>query len=222
MALGAYAQGLITGNTAGTPALVSTNGSSVGQGTGLTSPGPGSNPVYEFAVLTGASSISGAQNNPFNGLWTWTGVYGTNNSLVSQAGGMKDNGAATGWAAGASNAFMVVAWSTTLGFDWTTVSAQLSNVFNTGGLGTGGRALSVTGSNPYGWLGLSDVGWLISGGAGTPAAPPNNIFGTVNPAGQPINTPTTLLPVSAVPEPTTFALFGLGAAGLLIFRRRKN
>src|ERR1017187_9555596 len=98
MALGAYAQGLITGNTAGTPALVSTNGSSVGQGTGLTSPGPGSNPVYEFAVLTGASSISGAQNNPFNGLWTWTGVYGTNNSLVSQAGGMKDNGAATGWA----------------------------------------------------------------------------------------------------------------------------
>jgi hypothetical protein len=27
--------------------------------------------------------------------------------------------------------------------------------------------------------------------------------------------------VAPVPEPTTFALLGLGAAGLLIFRRRK-
>ena len=132
--------------------------------------------------------------------------------------------AANGWAAGASNAFMLVVWSTSLGYDWNTISGQISNVFNTGGLGTGGQAEFVNGANPYGWLGFSAVGWLISGGLGIPATPPTTIFGTVNALGQPINTPTTLLPVGTgvIPEPTTFALLGLGAAGLLIFRRRKE
>ena len=220
MAVGAHGQGQITGNSffAGHTALVSTNGSSVGQGTGLVSHslnGPTTS-LYEFAVLTGSSSISGSQNNPFNGLWTFTGVYGTNNVLITQSGGMTANGAATGWAAGASNAFMIAVWSTSIGFDWATVSAEISN-----------NVFTVTGSNSYGWLGFSDVGWLISGGLGFPPTPATPIFGTPNPDGQPINTHTILLPVSAVhvsavPEPTTFALLGLGAAGLLIFRRRKE
>jgi hypothetical protein len=42
--------------------------------------------------------------------------------------------------------------------------------------------------------------------------PPNNITGL---------TPFTVGPAAVVPEPTTFALAGLGLASLLIFRRRK-
>ena len=208
MALGAYAQGAITGNSffAGSTALVFTNGASVGQGTGPTSTG---GDLYEFVIFTAPPTISGAQNNPLNGLWTFTGAYGTNNTLVTQNGGMSlPVSTVNGWAAGASNAFFLVVWSTSLGFDWGTISNEISSgVFN------------VSGPNPYGWLGYSAVGWLMSGGFMNPAVP---IFGTPNPDGQPINTQTILLPVGTVPEPTTFTLFGLGAAGLLIFRRRKN
>jgi hypothetical protein len=48
-----------------------------------------------------------------------------------------------------------------------------------------------------------------TGGGGTPQSPPKSMDGM----------PAMVL---AVPEPATFALFGLGALGLLIFRRRKN
>jgi hypothetical protein len=53
---------------------------------------------------------------------------------------------------------------------------------------------------------------------------------TGNPGGTPPTTATllsatftgmTLAPISVIPEPTTFALAGLGAAALMIFRRRK-
>jgi hypothetical protein len=46
-------------------------------------------------------------------------------------------------------------------------------------------------------------------------------FGTGGTAqGTPITTPTDLFVVN-IPEPTTMALAGLGAAALVIFRRRK-
>jgi len=50
--------------------------------------------------------------------------------------------------------------------------------------------------------------------------PPN----TPNPAPPALNIPGTSLVLQAVvvPEPSTFALAGLGSAALLIFRRRKN
>ena len=211
MALGAYAQGTISGNTYNTGALVYTNGAAVGAGTGLISTSLGSNPLYELAVFTGPPTISGSQNDPLNGLWTFTGVYGTNDPLLTQKGGMRLNGAANGWPAGASNAFMLVVWSTSLGYDWNTVATGISNGF-----------FNLTGPNPYGWFGFSGVGWLVSGGAGIPATPPTPIFGSVNPLGQPINTPIiiSIPPFELIPEPATFALFGLGAAALLASRRK--
>jgi hypothetical protein len=50
-----------------------------------------------------------------------------------------------------------------------------------------------------------------------------NLTATAFPAGAPntIFTPFTVGSAGTVPEPSTFALAGLGAAALLLFRRRK-
>jgi hypothetical protein len=63
--------------------------------------------------------------------------------------------------------------------------------------------------------------WL----AGTIAAGESGIFNLANIGGT-FNTPPNLVGLQSfnlylVPEPSTFALAGLGAAALLIFRRRK-
>ena len=71
---------------------------------------------------------------------------------------------------------------------------------------------------------LAWTGSTVSGGA---LAWSN---GTGNPNGSPPTTPVALtfgttgyngLVLTGVPEPSTFALAGLGAAALMIFRRRK-
>jgi len=66
---------------------------------------------------------------------------------------------------------------------------------------------------PAGVFGVSPIGTGTAGG-GNPPAPAWNIFGGTGLAGFNLN-PTT------VPEPSSMALAGLGAAALLIFRRRK-
>jgi len=66
------------------------------------------------------------------------------------------------------------------------------------GAAPGDKGFSVLFSNP-------------TGGSGSPPSPPSNITGW---NGNMILTP--------VPEPTTLALGGLGAAALFLFRRRKN
>jgi len=70
----------------------------------------------------------------------------------------------------------------------------------------------------FGWTGST-----LSGGA------LSWLNGTGSPAGSPPTTPVNLttgangyngLVLTVVPEPTSFALLGLGAAALLVFRRR--
>jgi PEP-CTERM motif-containing protein len=204
MAVGAYAQGYISGNTAATGALVSTNGSSIGLTTGLTSTGGG---LYEFGVFTGSATLSAGQIDPLNGgLWTFTGVYGTNDNLAAQKGGLNaPSQPANGWATGVSNAFFVAVWSANLGTSWSQIANAVSNNFA---------------SSPLGWYGLSGIGYGVAGSPPPGVAMP--LFGASIPTATPINSPITLFPTIVVPEPTTFALLGLGAAGLLIFRRRKN
>ena len=64
------------------------------------------------------------------------------------------------------------------------------------------------------------------GVAGLIAAGKGGAF-TVNNIGGSVNTPPNMpgqsfnLYIQSIPEPSTFALAGLGAAALLIFRRRK-
>lgn len=93
--------------------------------------------------------------------------------------------------AGASAAFQVRGW--------------------TGGYATYEAAYAAATSGTQGiLLGVSSVFSAVTGGAGTPPGAPATLAGAI---------PSfTLVPV---PEPSTIALAGLGAASLLLFRRRK-
>lgn len=131
--------------------------------------------------------------------FTFTGNYGTNQTFAGRftgGGGITVNG----WAPGATMAYEVAGWSAGLGAtfqsSWLTSSpATATEVF-----------------------GLSVIGTGQAGGAGPTGPLPNwNIFG-----GTGITSGFNLAPGGApVPEPTSMALAGLGAAALLIFRRRK-
>jgi len=68
-------------------------------------------------------------------------------------------------------------------------------------------------------FGISAVATGISGGAGVPASPAYNLFGGATGIQTGFNANT--VGGAVVPEPSSMALAGLGAAALLIFRRRK-
>lgn len=103
---------------------------------------------------------------------------------------------AAGWAPGETKSFLAVGWVTSLGATWNPawLTADL-----------------VTGKQPG--FGISAIG-IGSAGGGPTGLPALVCFG----AAPSITTGFNIVPV---PEPTTMALAGLGAAALLIFRRRK-
>lgn len=80
----------------------------------------------------------------------------------------------------------------------------------TGNFATWNEAAAAAASGTQVWLGASGVFSMATGGVGTPPSPPIAISTIPGFTGFTIT----------VPEPTTFALAGLGAAALLIFRRR--
>jgi hypothetical protein len=125
--------------------------------------------------------------------FNFSGAYGTN--ISTAAGGRFSGGAnitINGWAAGASMAYEVAGWDKSLGVTFN--SAWLT-------------------SKPGGF-GLSGIGTGTAGG-GVPPAPAFPLFGGTGLASGFLLSPVT------IPEPTSMALAGLGAAALLIFRRRK-
>jgi hypothetical protein len=100
-------------------------------------------------------------------------------------------------APGSTAFFAVQVWQTSLG---SFAAAQAAGTANS--WGESGYNYSTKTLTPF---------QITTGGAGTPAGPPATL--------------TTLtgfsLTAGVVPEPSTFALAGLGAAAMLIFRRRK-
>jgi hypothetical protein len=153
--------------------------------------------TWFYALLVAPST----QNTLSNSLAGWTYV-GTGQNTAS-AGRMTGNNSPDGFAiqvngygTTATADFAVVGWNASLG-DWNAFRAWYGNG---------------TPSGP-GWVGLSavanDIPLAPSGG------PYNNVFGAAA-SGQ-----IPGLNMVFVPEPTTFALAGLSAAALLIFRRRK-
>jgi len=127
------------------------------------------------------------------GAWELVGAVGTN---IASNGRFSVGSMTLGNDAGAGTSvwLMAVAWS----------GASAGAATKYADLGS---ALA----DPTAYLGVSTVFSLVSGNPnGTPSTTPTSTAG--------IFPGVTLIPV---PEPTTIALAGLGAASLLLFRRRK-
>lgn len=183
---GAFAQGLVNFFN-NTTTLVSSSESGSPQAIN------GTAGQWYFGLLTAAAGTTDPTK------FTFAGAYATNQAVAGRffgGAGVK----VAGWAAGASMAYEIAGWSSSLGptFNsaWLTMTAnQFSSV---------------------GVFGLSGIGTGAAGGAtGTGTLPNYNLFG-----GTGLTSGFNLSPVG-VPEPTSMALAGLGAAALLIFRRRK-
>lgn len=149
--------------------------------------------TYYFGLLAGPVWSGTAVTDLSQ--YTFTGVYGTN---LTQAGVVFGgaNRAATGWGIGEDRNYYIAGWSADNGPTW--------------------QAGWLTGLPANGFFGRSSFAHGVAGGAPPSGGfiPALNLFG-----GAPSLTSGFNLVV--VPEPTTMALAGLGAAALLIFRRRK-
>jgi hypothetical protein len=126
------------------------------------------------------------------GPFTFTGLQGTNSGVAAGRFSGGNGVAVNGWAPGATMFYEVAGWSAGAG---PTFDPTWINTPPGGGL-----------------FGISAVGSGVAGG-GAQSLPTLQLFGGTG--------ITSGFDVTGVPEPTTMALAGLGAAALLIFRRRK-
>jgi len=207
-----YGQGYV-GFANGTGSRVfTTNGP--GSGVGGTMPAYTTGNYYMFELLvapTTQTTIGGALAG-----WTDTGDFATNTtagrlqpgvaSPDSPANGVQVN--FPGFSPGTGTAdFAVVGWSQNIA---TTYAGFLA--WYAGGLENGPTSGNGSGGTEY--SGISGVALNVV------AAPSGGPYGGVwGPASSGYIQGMTL--TGQVPEPTTFALAGLGAAALVIFRRRK-
>jgi hypothetical protein len=221
LATGVFAQGTITVAN-GTYSLFHTNATGSAGTAGNTSAGLGG---FYYAVFTAASTtttIDTSLQNLLTSAWTFTGIYATNTAVAS--GGRMNGGVGAvtsqGWAPGTTNSYLLLGWSANVaGEDVNSILNEIRGATLSGGAWSGG-GFATNGAAGGGFVGATAIGFGEAGG-GTTGLGAFGLFGTTpTPAGTPIGTPTDLFVVS-VPEPGTFALAGLGAAALLIFRRRK-
>jgi len=149
---------------------------------------------YFYGLLIGSSAA---------GPFTFANVLATNTAAGSKMGPATYQPAVTGWAAGATMFYEVAGWSSSLGttFNNSWLTGNVPKPANDPVWGTGG------------FFGLSSI---ASGVATASPAPPFPLFGGTGLPGFVLGSVG-----SVVPEPSSMALAGLGAAALLIFRRRK-
>jgi hypothetical protein len=195
-----FGQGQVTFNNSGTT-LMSTNSVHDGAATGATDFTLNSFVYALFAAPSTVNTVTGAND----GNWTFLGVYATNSSAAT--GGRLAGGQPilpSPYATTTTWNFIVRGWSTTIaGQSWSTAQS-FEAAIEAGGSGNANQ-----------FFGRSGIATITVGGA--PSLPSAAIFGTT--AGSSIQGFT--LNMVPVPEPSTFALAGLGMAAMLIFRRRK-
>lgn len=175
-------------------------------GTAMLSVNNGGN--YNFAIFlapSGTVTTSGQPAGTFdNPLFQTAGAYNVNSTTVNGAlvnrSGL-DVGTATGNGTGSVVDFIVRGWSANAGATWAAALAYYNN---------GAPVADM-------WIGQSTIGNdILLGGGATPAT---TLFGTgPNQIG---GFNMALVPGGVVPEPSSMVLAGLGAASLLLFRRRK-
>lgn len=185
--ISASAQGLV--NFLNTPSTLVTYNDGSGNGLSLINNQSG---YFLFALLT---SPVGANT------FTFTGVYGTNQSIAGQfSGGVGVT--VNGWAPGTARDFEVIGWN----------AAYAGVLFNPAWLtdpGSPGETIA--------WS-FSGIGTGVAGGVTSSGTLPNlDIFDGANGIQQGF----TIRIVNLVPEPSGLSLAVLGAVCLLIFRRRK-
>lgn len=215
-----FAQGTVLVLNTST-ARVNTNSIATGGTSGNTA--ASTTAFFYYEVLTAPSTVTTVDANLqqlLNGPWSDTGAAATNTSGVGRLSGSTaaPDAAANvnNWGVGVNQSFIVVGWSAGLGSTWAQVAARLSG------------ASLVAGNGSFYWSGGTLVGNEFLGAtaigqafAAPQTGPAPQLWGSAPDAQHtPISTATTLFVVQ-VPEPSTFALAGLGAAALLIFRRRK-
>jgi hypothetical protein len=147
--------------------------------------------TFYFALLTAAPGTTDKT------AFTFTGLYGTNTAATTGGRLSGGNGIQVpGWGAGVSMSYEIAGWD-----------ASLGHTFQSSWLTTA----------PSGFFGVSPIATGAAGGTDAlgNSLPPYNLFGGAT------GIPTGFTLTSAVPEPSSMALAGLGAAALLIFRRRK-
>jgi len=212
--VGAYAQGYVAFANVPTT-LVRTNSgiwspfsNDPNSGIGGSAAGIAAGAFFNYGLFIRPGNVVTTETNVWDASsgWTYTGAYSTNTSAGRFNSGSTQ---VAGWATGTTMEFIVAGWSKLLaGVDTGSVS-NLLTMLNTG----------QTFTTP-GFFGVSSASYGAS--AAAPPAPGFPLFGStgVTGAGLPIQSGFTLYSVN-VPEPTTFAFAGLGAAALMILRRRK-
>jgi len=202
------------GNNATTP--FQTNAVGLGGTSGSYTASSG---LYDFELLTAASTVTtvdASLQGLLTSAWSDTGASATSAGLAGRISSSASS--ALNWPAGNQQSFIIIGWSASMG-GFSNVMADLSGaslVAANGGFYWSG----VKNAAPGEYIGATTIQSAEAGG-GASGLPPFALFGTTaSGQGTPISTATELYAVS-VPEPTTFALMGLAASSLLIFRRRK-
>jgi hypothetical protein len=217
LASAAFAQGTVNFANGGTT-IISTNSVGLGGTAGQADSTAGAYNYALFIAPSTVTTIDSSLQGLLGGPWTFTGNTATNGTVAALRGRLNGGTPAVpGWGIGQTNSFLVLGWSTSLGSSWGAISNQLSGASLNSGVWSGPN-LSPTG----GFLGASGVGFLQAGGSqGTVLFLTPPLFGSADTAqGHPVlgfNLFTT-----NVPEPTSFALAGLGIAAMAILRRRKQ